>query len=1599
MEIRSVISVLISYILIFQPYYLYAVEKTQSPQTGAFSVTYNLPGSYGEVVECYNYDKQNSREVVVIVDAHSNLSAQFNISHLMRHLTLTKNVNTIYLEGASGEIQKDWFSFGDDLFINESISRFLLENGFFTGAEYFCATSEQDVSCKGAEFIEDYNENLTQLKELRRLDISGQLRELITCYTKWMISSGWEIDEGLDEEYRNIVLDGSDILSFVNSLTQKYYARITDNNVEFPELAHFAFLARHGQKMDNLVKSLLMELKKTRVNDEEFIAEINTVLKQIYLESDADEFLENAYSLLHRVADGLNPSAWQAVEEYYRHYTAMRSVSSDVLYHAILDGYKKLSSEGTAYAEQFSFRNQLLGLYKGYSLNLSPGEFNFFDVESFSVEQIVDFLEWQAASLTPERCLRMSGAVARLNDLQQRVVAFFQSAEGRNTSMFQRLYADVQPGETAILVVGGYHRDIAALLAEQGFRVSVVMPHLELSSDFKRDISYNDHMEGKFSSLEKFLYYSWSTIVAPLVAQSVAALPDRQTAIKPMVARQLALMLGTALSVEKGEAQGISKTDIIERLDTIYSAANPVSHQMINDFLGLPGNSAIPAMPALLDYVPVAGGQGIVMVFSIGDQRVGVQLIPDGAELSDVERSVLHNLPGYTITNSVMVADRGYQLTMFDIPRSTSFFTDLAKHSIVPAAKNALFIFLLMIVLGADVQLPQFLSRVGLPQSISTVAPAYAGDSTGVVDQELKAIIQEYRSVSPELKSWIEGQSAILSGSKNEQLDISFSGLWQSYQNTNNPNSTYIAKSGRVWPYDASLGLYTALVDKDYAPARRAVDTFMSIIRAEKRKGYKGLFHFSYNTRGDMFIDPREPMGNTLWPLKAMYAYMRESGDLQYYDELTRYVRESVFPLQVLEKDNPAYGFIRAGYAHPNGLAQGGYNIYSNVSRLNTINNSAVTEHNADFIDLLRLMTEVIDAHRPGREQTLRSELKTRHALIMQASNTARKGKHWPTQIGADGSINWSRAVDHYTWLASTFIGLDEEIAWESVQILSNEFTTVINSIEFMAGNKVSRVDLPKPAKGLIFFSSDYKDQYVDFTIAQRAILEKMIQPESTSGGIVFLHNYIQSTKNPQRREYALRLMRELLDGLATVHKTYKNVYGGGSMPYATENIQFFNSTPSMAGTASYYIALRVMESGYSRFIGTPLPKGFETALKDTIDLSSLPGAPSQAPAPKPERQIEKSAPVPKETGDKSPVSIRPIPIWGSDDITENIRFRTAKVENGRIRLNLEMPSLERKKYRIVLLEKSDLYYVQPYRGSDGSLQRDYPIGSGEFVLSTLRNQLAPGKTMVLVIDPSQINWKPDAMVTREMIIEAIQKGAVKERIIAQSRISRAEIASIADHRRELLNAGILPEDFEALMELTDDERIVGDLDKLRVLSKVNGYRYHQILLRAYARELGHLIVHSNGLEAITRKFEDTVGRKTFEEMRTEIEYFWDIDFRDDYHFIDELIDFYMDSKFTGFNTGFFQTSLFADLDNQLRDSMGTELFNMLRFSSISGEWGSDSLIESQVDHVQNLAAVARILGKDIRIFSRGTGTVVDAAPAMSLKTFIGRMRLLDTSL
>ncbi len=479
------------------------------------------------------------------------------------------------------------------------------------------------------------------------------------------------------------------------------------------------------------------------------------------------------------------------------------------------------------------------------------------------------------------------------------------------------------------------------------------------------------------------------------------------------------------------------------------------------------------------------------------------------------------------------------------------------------------------------------------------------------ITSEARVTASRYNNIRHELAQWIDRQAHAVRNGYIEQLGLPVRGLWTSYEDSPSKWSKYLAYYGRIFTYDTALALYTSIISdcykQDFSRSRQAVDVILQLLAREEAVGQIGLLHFSYNTKEDSFIDPRAITGANIWMFKALYAYMLTSGDFSVFEEVTRCVRKYLLPLQVLDDKNPMYGFITAGYAHPKGMDQGGYRIYSNLKALNKRSEIAVMEHNADLIDLLRLINFAVDAYSAFADDSLRNEIADRHALVMQSVMRIRNAPHWPTLIESGGSVNRSMAVDHYTWLASAFIGLDESVAWDSIEVLRNKFVVTVDSMEILIGPIPRRLTFARPATGLIFFEKSFYDPYVTISANDRHKLELMIQPEATAGGIIFLYLFSQATSDPDREAEALSLMETLLEGLSIIHESYSSACRTRGMPYATENTEnYFNSTPSMAAGASYYMALEVLATGYPYFLGVPVPESFSDALIRQVDSTTI---------------------------------------------------------------------------------------------------------------------------------------------------------------------------------------------------------------------------------------------------------------------------------------------------------------------------------------------------------------------------------------------------------
>ena len=451
-----------------------------------------------------------------------------------------------------------------------------------------------------------------------------------------------------------------------------------------------------------------------------------------------------------------------------------------------------------------------------------------------------------------------------------------------------------------------------------------------------------------------------------------------------------------------------------------------------------------------------------------------------------------------------------------------------------------------------------------------------------------------------------------------------FNGLFQSYSSDEkNPHwneSKFLAANGRVWIYDTSLGILADISNGEMASARKAVNALVELGKDEQALGFTGGWHFSYNTFDDSWLDPRAPIGNTLWGLKAVYVYAeaavrspdaavrREAeGHIEWANSL---VKSLVFEMQVVDEKDKRYGLIRA--MRYNGildtknprtdknytLDEAGYRAYEGKD-LNKISEHVIFEHNADLVDVYRLASRATTAAKV-KDEKFQTELARRHELVMNALwEKGWAGDHFVTAMAPDGTLNRGVAVDNNTWVAQVFLPYEEERAWQAIDYVWNNFRTRNKEGKALAGKTgdlllegnfsaaaQKRLENQEFA-GLFFFQPDFADPYVDIPKELRPKLAQMVQPEGTFGYIHYLTEFARVTKDEKRRDEALRRAGLLYRSMGTLRELY-GVNSG--LPYSTMNVPLFTTLHGMASTGSGVVVTRLMQGNTTGYIGVDPP-------------------------------------------------------------------------------------------------------------------------------------------------------------------------------------------------------------------------------------------------------------------------------------------------------------------------------------------------------------------------------------------------------------------------
>lgn len=446
-------------------------------------------------------------------------------------------------------------------------------------------------------------------------------------------------------------------------------------------------------------------------------------------------------------------------------------------------------------------------------------------------------------------------------------------------------------------------------------------------------------------------------------------------------------------------------------------------------------------------------------------------------------------------------------------------------------------------------------------------------------------------------------QQRLMVPSVNEQIRFDFQGLRRSYRDDpNHPDARLIARFGRIWIYDVALSIYADLKTKRFRQAGYQVGRAIQLARQERERGFQGLWHFSYNTQGDAFIDSRGPTGANAWCLNAVYAFILATGDTATLSWANQVVQEYLFAQQVMDVGDPRYGLIRAGLHNAEDVARGdafGYRVYEGDP--NCPYQHLILEHNADVAGTFRLAFRAVKRFLP-QEGRLLEELIHRHDLLMQAiHHSFWQGDHFVSAMQADGALFTgtdgfpSVAVDNNTWAAHLFLPYDRELARLAIRYVEERFITQAPPAHLEdlpsgeAGFEAGKVR--QDLQGLYYFPATFQDPFVLVAAEDRSKMEKTLQPEAAFGFILFLKAAAQSTPDPSERSRLVRRADELYEETLRLIQQY----GPSGAPYASANVPaVFSTLHSVTTAATGVITTAILQGAPADdFIGVIPPPEF----------------------------------------------------------------------------------------------------------------------------------------------------------------------------------------------------------------------------------------------------------------------------------------------------------------------------------------------------------------------------------------------------------------------
>ncbi|MDP3919436.1 MAG: hypothetical protein Q8R76_01335 [Candidatus Omnitrophota bacterium] len=484
---------------------------------GSLLTDIRIPEDVGAIKRAYQ--GTNGRLVVHIQEAHVNEAAQRNIAKILEYFADEHQLELVNLEGATGDLFTQFFSFFPDQTARRNIADSFLKMGRLSGPEHLAIVDRPNLRLYGVEDHDIYVENREAylnaldrkerdggvveelgkaLEDVGRFIYSKEFRDLelhrrafrdggrqLVSYSRYLVEVA---------RSKNISIEGyygiQQLLELVDSEQEIRFENIEDELKEFTQALERTL---SGERLAEFMRrTALYQSKEMKRSD--YYAYLSLELEQLPASQD-ESLYENVLRYLRYVQqyDNIGAGVFEEIN------LLERSVKNSLLRNAEEGRLDHLSEIYEVVEKMFNFALTESDIELFYAFR------NEFNGKTFRQFLAPIMKRYRFSYELPSKLERIDGDLAG-------VERFYDAALRRDQVLVENTLAKIEAnGETiSALVSGGFHTPgIERALRDKGYSYVVITPRITGEIDKARESElYESALRQEHIPLEKLLVES-----------------------------------------------------------------------------------------------------------------------------------------------------------------------------------------------------------------------------------------------------------------------------------------------------------------------------------------------------------------------------------------------------------------------------------------------------------------------------------------------------------------------------------------------------------------------------------------------------------------------------------------------------------------------------------------------------------------------------------------------------------------------------------------------------------------------------------------------------------------------------------------------------------------------------------------------------------------------------------------------------------------------------------------------------------------------------------------------------------------------------------